>query len=164
LRSAIDFLFMVPRRNGAATKVQPPSQLARHMRAVAAQFSCASPTATTIEVLPMSERRFSPEQIEALARQVLGDGHCILRDQLPREKLERWREAFTPLLERHIEREGHLLNRGAARYSVTLPFIEPFADPQIFADADADVVAICERRRARCFRSGVARRRRISSR
>jgi len=48
-----------------------------------------------------------------------------------------------PLLDTHIAREGHLQNRGAARYYVTLPFKQPFSDALIFEDED--VLAIVER-------------------
>ncbi|HEX8688176.1 MAG TPA: phytanoyl-CoA dioxygenase family protein, partial [Pyrinomonadaceae bacterium] len=44
--------------------------------------------------------------------------------------------AFAPLLARHVEREGHRLNRGPGRYYVTLPFAAPFADPEVFEDDD----------------------------
>ena len=87
--------------------------------------------------------RYSQTEIEAFTRAVLADGFCILREHFSRATLERWREAFTPLLATHIAREGHLKNRGPARYYVTLPFAEPFADPSIFEDDD--VLAVCER-------------------
>ena len=87
--------------------------------------------------------RYSQTEIEAFARAVLADGFCILREHFSRATLERWREAFAPLLETHIAREGHLKNRGPARYYVTLPFAEPFADPSVFEDDD--VLAVCER-------------------
>jgi len=87
--------------------------------------------------------RYSQTEIEAFTQTVLADGFCILRDHFRRATLERWREAFGPLLETHIAREGHLKNRGPARYYVTLPFAGPFADPQIFEDDD--VLAVCER-------------------
>jgi ectoine hydroxylase-related dioxygenase (phytanoyl-CoA dioxygenase family) len=51
-------------------------------------------------------------------------------------RLEAWRAAFAPLLESHVEREGHRLNRGPGRYYVTLPFAAPFADPEVFEDDD----------------------------
>ena len=86
--------------------------------------------------------RYSRTEIESFAQSALTDGFCILRDHFPRAALERWREAFAPLLEAHIAREGHLENRGPARYYVTLPFAEPFADPAIFEDDD--VLAVCE--------------------
>jgi hypothetical protein len=87
--------------------------------------------------------RYSQTEIEAFTRDVLADGFCILREHFPRATLGRWREAFAPLLETHIAREGHLKNRGPARYYVTLPFAEPFADASIFEDDD--VLAVCER-------------------
>ena len=87
--------------------------------------------------------RYSQTEIEAFTRAVLADGFCLLRGHFPRATLERWREAFAPLLETHIAREGHLKNRGPARYYVTLPFAEPFADPSVFEDDD--VLAVCER-------------------
>lgn len=87
--------------------------------------------------------RYSQTEIDAFAQDALRDGHCILRQHFPKEKLAQWREAFAPLLEAHIAREGHLENRGAARYYVTLPFTQPFADPSIFEDDD--ILAIVER-------------------
>lgn len=87
--------------------------------------------------------RYSQTEIEAFTQTVLTDGFCILREHFPRATLDVWREAFAPLLETHIAREGHLENRGPARYYVTLPFAEPFADPSIFEDDD--VLAVCER-------------------
>jgi ectoine hydroxylase-related dioxygenase (phytanoyl-CoA dioxygenase family) len=87
--------------------------------------------------------RYSQSQIEAFTRTVLIDGYCILRNQFPPSTLNAWRGAFALMLEKHIEREGHLQNRGAGRYYVTLPFAEPFADPGIYEDGD--VLAIVDR-------------------
>lgn len=91
----------------------------------------------------MPNGRYSKDQIEAFAEEVLRDGFCLLRDHFPRSILETWREAFAPLLEDHIAREGALQNRGPGRYYVTLPFAEPFADPRIFEDDD--VLAISQK-------------------
>lgn len=87
--------------------------------------------------------RYNEGCIEALAQSVIKDGFCILRDHFPNSILKTWREAFTPLLENHIKREGHFQNRGPSRYYVTLPFVQPFADPRVYEDED--VLAICER-------------------
>jgi hypothetical protein len=84
----------------------------------------------------MSKGRYGEAEIESFTNQVLKDSFCILRGHFPVEKLRAWREAFAPLLETHIDREGHLFNRGAGRFYVTLPFVEPFADPCIFEDED----------------------------
>lgn len=84
----------------------------------------------------MSKGRYNREEIESFAGQVLKDGFCMLPRHFARAKMALWREAFAPLLARHIEREGHRLNRGPARYYVTLPFIAPFADAEVFEDED----------------------------
>jgi len=80
--------------------------------------------------------RYSEEEIKAFVGRVLEDGFCVLPEHFARAKMDAWREAFAPLLSRHIEREGHRLNRGPGRYYVTLPFREPFADPEVFEDDD----------------------------
>src|SRR5215216_6180020 len=80
--------------------------------------------------------RYTEEEIEAFVREVLEEGFCVLPGHIPREKIEVWRGAFAPLLERHVAREGHRFNRGPARYYVTLPFAAPFADPEVFEDDD----------------------------
>jgi ectoine hydroxylase-related dioxygenase (phytanoyl-CoA dioxygenase family) len=87
--------------------------------------------------------RYGNTEIKRFADSVLKDGFCILRDHFSKDKLNTWRQAFLPLLETHIQREGHLQNRGPARYYVTLPFTEPFADTNIYEDED--VLAIVER-------------------
>jgi ectoine hydroxylase-related dioxygenase (phytanoyl-CoA dioxygenase family) len=91
----------------------------------------------------MGVQHYSESEIEGFTQSVLKDGFCILRNHLPAAALASWGEAFAPLLEAHVRREGHLQNRGPARYYVTLPFTAPFADPQIYEDED--VLAICER-------------------
>jgi hypothetical protein len=91
----------------------------------------------------MSKGRYSAAEIDSFTKQVLEDSFCILRGHFSAEKLNAWREAFAPLFEAHINRQGHLLNRGPGRYYVTLPFTEPFADPYIFEDED--VLAIVKR-------------------
>ena len=77
---------------------------------------------------------YTEGQRDELARRVLEDGYCVLPCHFDRATLEGWRQAFAPLLEAHIAREGHRKNRGAERYYVTLPFVAPFADPRIFED------------------------------
>lgn len=80
--------------------------------------------------------RYSNADIEQLTHEVLSDGFCVLPGHFAKEKLFKWGEAFAPLLTAHIESQGHLENRGSARYYVTLPFEDVFADEAIFADPD----------------------------
>lgn len=84
----------------------------------------------------MPAGRYDERQIASFTESALKDGFCILREHFPGTTLENWREVFAPLLKAHMAREGHLFNRGPARYYVTLPFTEPFADPAIFEDED----------------------------
>ncbi|HVG20908.1 MAG TPA: phytanoyl-CoA dioxygenase family protein [Blastocatellia bacterium] len=91
----------------------------------------------------MGTGRYSKGEIESFTSAVYEDGYCVLRGHFPRETLDAWRAAFTPLLEGHIANQGHIQNRGPARYYVTLPFAPPFADPAIYEDED--VLAIVER-------------------
>lgn len=91
----------------------------------------------------MKSNRYSTLELDQLAEQVRRDGHCILPNHFSREKLLKWNENFQTLLHEHIEREGHIKNRGANRYYVTLPFQGPWADPEIYENPD--VLAICER-------------------
>ncbi|MGH9941353.1 MAG: phytanoyl-CoA dioxygenase family protein [Pyrinomonadaceae bacterium] len=86
--------------------------------------------------------RYHKPEIEQFTQEVLRDGFCILPGHIPAAKLDAWRDAFTPLLEEHIAREGHLQNRGAGRYYVTLPFTAPFADPEVYENDD--ILAIVE--------------------
>ena len=87
--------------------------------------------------------RYGVEEIEKFTREVVSEGFCVLRGHFDPEKMRAWNEAFRPLLDAHIEREGRLQNRGPARYYVTLPFRAPFADPEVYEDED--VLAIVER-------------------
>jgi hypothetical protein len=87
--------------------------------------------------------RYSQTEIDSFVRRVIEDGFCVLPGHFAREKMEAWRAAFAPLFERHVEREGHLKNRGPARYYVTLPFVAPFADPTVYEDDD--VIAVVRR-------------------
>lgn len=91
----------------------------------------------------MGIRRYNDAEIEAFTNEVLQDSFCVLKGHFSVETLQGWREAFTPLLETHIAREGHLFNRGPGRFYVTLPFTVPFADPSIYEDED--VLAIVQR-------------------
>ena len=91
----------------------------------------------------MGKGRYDKSEIESFAGEVLRDGFCVLREHLDQRTLAAWREAFAPLLERHLERQGHLRNRGPGRYYVTLPFTDPFADPRVYEDED--VLAVVSR-------------------
>src|SRR5690242_14089639 len=79
-----------------------------------------------------STESINAQQIARFAQQALDESLCVVPNLIDPAKLDQWYESFLPLLNEHIEREGHKVNRGPNRYYVTLPFVQPFADPQIF--------------------------------
>jgi ectoine hydroxylase-related dioxygenase (phytanoyl-CoA dioxygenase family) len=87
--------------------------------------------------------RYSEAELEAFAETVRRDGYCVIPGLIPAETVQAWQAAFAPLLTDHISREGHLENRGSARYYVTLPFKAPFADPAVYENDD--VLGVVER-------------------
>src|SRR5687767_12736309 len=82
----------------------------------------------------MTKTRLSKKEIENFTGEVKRDGFCVLRAHFAKEKLTRWNEKFAPLLASYIEKHGTAENRGKARFYVTLPFEDLFADEEIFAD------------------------------
>ena len=60
------------------------------------------------------------------------NGFIILEDFISDDKLDRIYEAWIPIRDREIERQGNDPNRGPNRYSVILPLEAPFVDPDIF--------------------------------
>lgn len=87
--------------------------------------------------------RYTAAEHDAFARDFDRDSLVILRNHIPREKLQRWADAFPPLLQAQIAREQQGSSRGAERYYVTLPFKGLWADPEIYEDRD--LLAIVER-------------------
>lgn len=90
----------------------------------------------------MSTEKYSGEQITRLTDDFLRDGFCVLHDHFSKEDLAKWSDAFQPLLDAHVAEEGAMENRGARRFYVTLPFVAPFADKNLYED-DA-ILAIVE--------------------
>jgi hypothetical protein len=87
--------------------------------------------------------RYTAAEHDAFARDFNRDSVVILRNHIPRAKLQRWAEAFPPLLAAQIEREKGMPSRGAMRYYVTLPFTGLWADPEIYEDRD--LLSVIER-------------------
>jgi hypothetical protein len=92
---------------------------------------------------PHRPMRYTATEHDAFASQFNRDSLVILREHIPRAKLQRWAEAFPPLLDAQIAREKQASSRGAQRYYVTLPFQGLWADPEIYEDRD--LLAIVER-------------------
>lgn len=94
-----------------------------------------------LRTINQSPLRYSLAEIKKMAEAVKRDGHVILRNHFQKELIGQWNEKFLPLLHEHIEREGHLRNRGTNRFYVTLPFEGMWNEPKIYEDPD--VLAVC---------------------
>jgi len=92
---------------------------------------------------PRGRTKYAARQLDQFVREVKRDGHCLIPGVLAPEKLKALNEAFLPVLNDHIKKHGHLKNRGPGRYYVTLPFIPPFADAEIYENPD--ILAVTER-------------------
>lgn len=79
----------------------------------------------------------TPEQIKAHADEVRETSATVVRGLFPVETIDAWNAAFQPLLVQAMALEGDDPNRGVGRHYVTLPFVDPWADPAII---DNDVV------------------------
>ena len=71
--------------------------------------------------------------LDRLAADLERDGICVLPGLIPRETIDRWKEAFDRLYGQRAGVEGGLAPRGKSRNYLTLPWVEPFADPEMFA-------------------------------
>ncbi len=60
------------------------------------------------------------------------NGFVVFEDLIPTETVDRILEAWIPVRDRDIERQGKYPPRGYHRYNVRVPFDRPFVDPQIF--------------------------------
>jgi ectoine hydroxylase-related dioxygenase (phytanoyl-CoA dioxygenase family) len=60
------------------------------------------------------------------------NGFAVFEDLIPHAKIDRILEAWEPVRDAGIERQGENPSRGWGRYNVRVPFREPFVDPEIF--------------------------------
>lgn len=79
-------------------------------------------------------RFLSDSEISAAAEQVLSEGYAVLRGVVAPIKVEAMADAHAPLLESFVDSGALESNRGSARYYLPLPFTDPFADPEVFAN------------------------------
>jgi len=81
----------------------------------------------------MSTATFRDADLDRLADDLNRDGICILRGLLDLELVQQWGRAFDSLFRQRQGRPGGLAPREEARYYLTFPWVEPFADPAVFA-------------------------------
>ncbi|MCZ6676782.1 MAG: phytanoyl-CoA dioxygenase family protein [Candidatus Poribacteria bacterium] len=70
--------------------------------------------------------------IEQLLQEWRINGFTVFEDFIPLETIDRIREAWIPIRDRDIQRQGEHPSRGRFRYNVRVPFERPFVNPEIF--------------------------------
>lgn len=78
------------------------------------------------------------------------DGVCVIRGLFDRQLIEEWAIAFNALFEERRQRPGGVAPRGPARCYLTLPWVAPFANSEVFANPT--ILAILDRIFARDYR------------
>ncbi len=74
-------------------------------------------------------------ELDRLAEDLNRDGICVIRGLFDRALIEAWSVAFDALFQERQQRPGGVAPRGKARGYVTLPWVTPFADAEVFANS-----------------------------
>lgn len=77
---------------------------------------------------------FSATDLDQLAVDLNRDGICILRGLFDRQLIEEWKIAFDALFHERQQHPGGVAPRGTARGYITLPWVSPFTNSQVFAN------------------------------
>ncbi len=78
--------------------------------------------------------QFTDTDLDRLAQDLNRDGLCVIRGLFDRGLVDEWAQAFDALFRDRQSRPGGLAPREQARYYLTLPFVPPFANADVFAN------------------------------
>jgi ectoine hydroxylase-related dioxygenase (phytanoyl-CoA dioxygenase family) len=79
-------------------------------------------------------RQVCDDELDQLANELIRDGVCVVRGLFKPSLIESWARAFAALFADRTARPGALAARDQGRYYNTLPWTQPFADPEVFAN------------------------------
>jgi ectoine hydroxylase-related dioxygenase (phytanoyl-CoA dioxygenase family) len=82
----------------------------------------------------MGTSNFTATDLDRFAEELNRDGICVIRGLFDKELIEEWAQAFNALFEQRQNRPGGLAPRGPGRYYLTLPWVKPFANVDVFAN------------------------------
>ncbi len=77
---------------------------------------------------------FTATDLDRLAEELNRDGICVIHGLFDRRLVEEWAQAFDSLFRERQNRPGGLAPREQARYYLTLPWVPPFANTDVFAN------------------------------
>lgn len=82
----------------------------------------------------ISKANFTATDLDRFAQKLNRDGICVIRGLFGRGLIEEWAKAFDLLFRERQNRAGALAPREQARFYLTLPWVPPFADADVFAN------------------------------
>jgi ectoine hydroxylase-related dioxygenase (phytanoyl-CoA dioxygenase family) len=80
------------------------------------------------------DKAYTATDLDRFAQELNRDGICVIRGLFDPELIKEWAEAFDALFQERQNRPGGLAPREQARYYLTLPWIAPFSNPEVFAN------------------------------
>lgn len=78
--------------------------------------------------------KFTAADLDRFVQELNRDGICVIRGLFDRELIQEWAQAFDALFRERQKRPGGLAPREIARYYLTLPWVSPFANTDVFAN------------------------------
>jgi hypothetical protein len=85
-------------------------------------------------VQSIGNTNFTENDFDRFAADLRQDGICIIRNLFQPERITKWANAFDQLFQQRQNQPGGLAPREQARYYLTLPWIAPFANADVFAN------------------------------
>jgi ectoine hydroxylase-related dioxygenase (phytanoyl-CoA dioxygenase family) len=77
---------------------------------------------------------YTATDLDRLAEELNRDGICVIRGLFEKKLINEWAEAFKNLFAQRQNQPGGLAPRERYRYYLTLPWVTPFANPNVFAN------------------------------
>jgi hypothetical protein len=77
---------------------------------------------------------YTEAELNRLVEDLQRDGVCVIRGLLSKSLLAEWAQAFAALFKQRQQIPGGLAPREQGRYYLTLPWVPPFANQEVFAN------------------------------
>jgi hypothetical protein len=77
---------------------------------------------------------FTESDLDRLAADLNRDGICVIRGLFQPNLIAEWASAYNQLFQQRQNQPGGLAPREQARYYLTLPWVAPFANSEVFAN------------------------------
>ena len=82
----------------------------------------------------IGKNNYTAADLDRFAQELNRDGICVIRGLFERKLIEEWAQAFNLLFQQRQNQPGGLAPREISRYYLTLPWISPFANVDVFAN------------------------------